>query len=342
MQSSVTYKFYVEGMHCKSCALFIQQELSDLSYVTRVIVDVSNSTVEVTGDFEGVPQEELAKDFTAIFSERGYVFSKSKKEVEKNLSDFKIAIPVALAFVVIFLLLQKTGLVSAVDSSNINFSTAFVLGLVASISSCAAVVGGLVLSMSATFAKEGDKIKPQLFFHSGRIISFFIFGGVIGVVGSAFTLSSTTSFILSLIIGLVMLVLGVNLLGVFDFTKKLQPSMPKFISKHVLGVSRWNHKLTPFLVGVVTFFLPCGFTQSMQIYTLSTGTFLEGGLTMLAFALGTLPALALISFSSLGLTNNSKSGIFFRSAGIIVIVFAIFNLISSLVVVGVLPPVFNF
>jgi hypothetical protein len=28
-----------------------------------------------------------------------------------------------------------------------------------------AVVGGLLLSMSATFAKEGDKVKPQLMFH---------------------------------------------------------------------------------------------------------------------------------------------------------------------------------
>ncbi len=342
MQSGVTYKFYIKGMHCKSCALFIQQELSDLSYVTRAIVDVSKSTVEVTGDFEGVPQEELAKDFSAMFIDRGYSFFTEKKQEAKNWSDFKVAIPVALAFVVIFLLLQKTGLVSAVDSSNINFSTAFVLGLVASISSCAAVVGGLVLSMSATFAKEGDKIKPQLFFHFGRMISFFVFGGVIGVIGSAFTLSSTASSVLSLIIGLVMLVLGINLLGVFDFTKKLQPSMPKFISNHVLGVSRWNHKITPFLVGVVTFFLPCGFTQSMQIYTLSTGTFLEGGLTMFVFALGTLPALALISFSSLGATTNSKSGVFFKSAGIIVIVFAIFNLLNSLVVMGLLPAIFHF
>jgi sulfite exporter TauE/SafE/copper chaperone CopZ len=342
MQSKVTYKFYIQGMHCKSCALFIQQELSDLSYVNRVIVDVSASTVEVTGDFEGIPQEELAKDFSVMFLDRGYSFFIDKKEDNKNWSDFKIAVPVALVFVVIFLLLQKTGLVSVVNSSNVTFGTAFVLGLVASISSCAAVVGGLVLSMSATFAKEGDKIKPQLFFHSGRMISFFIFGGVIGVIGSAFTLSSTMSFILSFIIGLVMLLLGINLLGIFDFTKKLQPSMPKFISKHALGVSRWNHRLTPFLVGAVTFFLPCGFTQSMQVYTLSTGAFLQGGLTMFVFALGTLPALALISFSSLGFINNSKSGIFFRSAGIIVIFFAVFNLLNSLVVIGLLPPIFHF
>ena len=83
-----------------------------------------------------------------------------------------------------------------------NFGTAFVIGVVASLSSCAAVVGGLLLSMSATFAREGDKVKPQLLFHIGRILSFFVLGGIIGVIGSAFTLNTTTSFVLGLIIGI--------------------------------------------------------------------------------------------------------------------------------------------
>ena len=139
-----------------------------------------------------------------------------------------------------------------------------------------------------------------------------------------------------------MLILGINLLDTFHWAKKFQPSIPKFIAKHAHGVSRLNHTLTPLLVGIATFFLPCGFTQSMQLYTLTTGSFLEGGFTMLAFALGTLPVLALISFSSFSIKNSSKSGIFFKSAGLIVIMFALLNLINSLVVIGVIPPVFNF
>jgi sulfite exporter TauE/SafE len=205
-----------------------------------------------------------------------------------------------------------------------------------------AVVGGLLLSMSATFAKEGDKVRPQLMFHGGRIVSFFILGGVIGALGAAFTLSTSATFTLSLIIGIVMLILGINLLDVFPWAKKLQPSMPKFIAKHAHGVSKFNHTLTPLLVGIATFFLPCGFTQSMQLYTLTTGSFLTGGLTMLSFALGTLPVLALISFSSFSIQNSSKAGIFFKTAGLVVIMFALFNLINSLVVIGAIAPIFNF
>jgi len=205
-----------------------------------------------------------------------------------------------------------------------------------------AVVGGLLLSMSATFAKEGDKIKPQIMFHVGRIAAFFFLGGIIGAIGSVFTPNTTTSFILGMIIAVVMFILGLNLLDIFPSAKRLLPSMPKFISKRAHSISNLNHTLTPLLVGVATFFLPCGFTQSMQLYTLTTGSFLKGGLTMLSFALGSLPVLALISFSSFSIQNNSRAGIFFKTAGIIVILFALFNFINSLVVIGLLPPVFNF
>lgn len=337
-----TYTFYVEGMHCKACGLLIEQELSDLSYVELVSVDQNKHIVKVTGDFEGVPQEELAKDFSVLLATKGYSFSVDKKEIVKKWSDFNIALPIALGVVLLFVILQKIGIVNLVDAQNMTYGTAFIIGIIASLSSCAAVVGGLLLSMSATFAKEGDKIRPQLLFHAGRLVSFFVLGGVIGALGSAFTLNTTTSFILSVVIGVVMLILGINLLDIFHFTKRFQPAMPKFISKHVLGVSKWNHAVTPFLVGIITFFLPCGFTQSMQIYTLSTSNFLSGGLTMLIFALGTLPVLALISFSSFSIKNNSKSGIFFKTAGLIVITFALFNLINGLVVVGILPPIFSF
>jgi sulfite exporter TauE/SafE len=80
----------------------------------------------------------------------------------------------------------------------------------------------------------------------------------------------------------------------------------------------------------------------MQIYTLSTGNFITGGLTMLAFALGTLPVLALVSFSSFSIHDSSKKGVFFKSAGLIVIMFALFNLINALVVIGLISPVFDF
>ncbi|MBA3733360.1 sulfite exporter TauE/SafE family protein [Patescibacteria group bacterium] len=337
-----THTFHISGMHCNACILLTESELEEVSYITKAKSNLKNHTVEITGDFGNKDRKTIAEELTEVLLKNGYSLSTEKQTEIKNWSEFKIAIPIAIAFGVLFVVLQKLGLVNLVSGGNVSYGTAFVIGIIASLSTCMAVVGGLLLSMSATFAKEGDKIKPQLLFHAGRIISFFVLGGVIGAVGSAFTLSTPVSFILSILIGIVMLILGINLLDVFHFAKRLQPSMPRFLSRHAIGVSKFNHTLTPFLVGIATFVLPCGFTQSMQLYTLTTGSFLKGGLTMLAFSLGTLPVLALISFSSFSIQSSSKAGIFFKTAGLIVIMFALFNLINSLVVIGIIPPLFNF
>ncbi len=336
-----TYIFHIHGMHCNACVLVIESELNNYPGVIHAKVALSNNTIEIIGNFGEKTEQEIVTMLSVPIADNGYTLSLEKQIKEKKWSDFKMAVPIALGFAVLFVVLQKIGIVNLVGGGNVTYSTAFVIGIIASLSTCMAVVGGLLLSMSATFAKEGDKIKPQLMFHGGRIVSFFILGGVIGAFGAVFTLNTSALFALSLLIGIVMLILGINLLDVFPWAKKLQPSMPKFIAKHAHGVSKLNHTLTPLLVGVATFFLPCGFTQSMQLYTLTTGSFLQGGLTMLVFALGTLPVLAIISFSSFSIKNSSKAGIFFKSAGLIVIMFALFNLINALVVIGVIPPVFN-
>lgn len=336
------YKFHVQGMHCNACILMTESEIGDLPNITKVKSSLKDHSLEVEGNFGNKTPEQIAEELTIPLKSHGYIVSVEKQKQIINWSDFKIAVPIALGFAILFVGLQKMGLINLVSSGNVSYGTSFLIGIIASLSTCMAVVGGIVLSMSATFAKEGDKVRPQIMFHIGRIISFFVLGGVIGAIGSAFTLNATMTFILGAIVAIVMFILGINLLDIFPWAKKLQPSMPKFLSKHALGVTKFNHTFAPLLIGIATFFLPCGFTQSMQLYALSTGSFLTGALTMLAFALGTLPVLALISFSSFSIKNSSKSGIFFKTAGLIVIMFALFNLINSLVVIGIIPPIFNF
>ncbi|MEK7101282.1 MAG: sulfite exporter TauE/SafE family protein, partial [Patescibacteria group bacterium] len=73
---------------------------------------------------------------------------------------------------------------------------------------------------------------------------------------------------------------------------------------------------------------------------LTTGSFLEGALTMTIFALGTLPVLALLSFSSLSI-KKMQTGVFYKTAGLVVIFFGLFNLMSSLVAAGLISPLFS-
>lgn len=335
-----TLTFHINGMHCLACSIFLEEKFSKLLGVSEVKISFEKEELIISGDFKETP-ERVAEKLTDLVKDRGYIFSVEKKWKEVKWGDFIYAVPIASVFVFSFILLQKAGFTNLITSSSVNYGTAFIIGLIASVSSCLAVVGGLVLSMSANSIKAGGTWRPQALFHIGRLVGFFVLGGIIGLIGGSFHLGLTANIILGIIVGLVMLILGINLLDIFNFTKRLQLTMPKFFSKYVITGSKHEHYFAPTLVGVGTFFLPCGFTQSMQLYSLTTGSFIVGALTMFIFALGTFPVLALLSFSSLNINQKPWKGVFFKTAGIIVIILAIFNIINSLVVAGVITPLFS-
>ncbi len=337
-----TYTFHVNGMHCKACVVLTESELSDVPAVSKAKSSLANHTVEVTGEFGDKEVEQVARDLSEVLKPHGYTLSLEKQQHSVNWADFNLALPIAAGFIALFIVLQKLGIVNLVTTADVSYSTAFVIGLIASVSTCMAVVGGLVLSMSANFAKEGDKVRPQVLFHIGRLVSFFVLGGAVGAVGSAFQFGAVGTFVLGVLVGVVMLILGLNLLDIFPWAKRLQPTLPRSIGKHVHRLKNINHTLTPLLIGVATFFLPCGFTQSMQLYTLSIGNVTTGAFLMLSFALGTLPVLALVSFSSFGISNKARSGVFFKTAGLVVLFFGMFNIINSLVAIGFISPLFSF
>jgi len=341
MIEQTTHIFHVQGMHCKGCTVRIAETLSSQPHMADAQVSFGSQTVSVTGEFNGTP-EEIASELTELIREHGYVLSVEKNSHVAGWGDFVYALPIAVVLIVVFVLLQKMGLTNLITSSEVSYSTAFIIGLIASVSSCLAIVGGLVLSLGATSAREGGTWRTQTLFHVGRLGGFFILGGVVGVIGNALHLGLTANIVLGVIVALVMLVLGINLLDVFHFTKRLQITLPTVFSKHIVEGSRRDHYLAPLLVGIGTFFLPCGFTQSMQLYALSTGNFNQGAFTMLVFALGTFPMLALLSFGSLNIAHKPWKGIFFKTAGIIVIALAILNLMNAFVTAGIISPFFSF
>ncbi|MBI3045952.1 MAG: sulfite exporter TauE/SafE family protein [Candidatus Harrisonbacteria bacterium] len=335
-----TYIFHVNGMHCASCTLLIEETFKEFPNISQVKASLANNQVTITGDFTGLP-EALAEDLTKSVKSYGYTISLEQFRKDARWEDFAYAFPIALLFIAGFLALQKAGLVNFITTSDVSYGTAFIIGLIASVSTCLAVVGGLVLSLSASSAKEGGTWRTQTLFHAGRLGGFFVLGGAIGTIGSAFQLGLNANIVLGIMVALAMLILGINLLDIFHFAKRLQFTLPARLSKHIVRGSKHDHYLAPVLVGIGTFFLPCGFTQSIQLYTLATGSFIKGALTMAVFALGTLPMLALLSFGALNIAHKSWKGIFFKTAGIIVIALALFNLANTLAAAGIINPLFN-
>jgi sulfite exporter TauE/SafE/copper chaperone CopZ len=331
------YTFHLSGTHCASCKIFIEDALSEQDFVKNVRVDLKKEILEVTSADDKEP-EELARILTSKIQSNGYTVSVDKV-YKQNSNDAVIwkAIPVGLGFLVLFFLLQKSGILNIGFGGQVTPVTSFVIGLIASVSSCLAIVGGLVLSLSAKISQDSvSDTKTFLLFHSGRLVSFAVLGGVLGAIGSAIGINFTFTAILGIVASLVMLLLGLNLVGVF---KKNKVTMSSGIFDFFRGI---EHKtFAPLLLGFATFFLPCGFTQAMQVSALSSGSFIAGSMIMFAFALGTLPMLAFLSFGSASFAHSKHAPLFFKSAGVVVIGLGLFALLSGLAALGIISPLFN-
>ena len=91
----------------------------------------------------------------------------------------------------------------------------------------------------------------------------------------------------------------------------------------------------PFIMGALTFFLPCGFTITAQRLALLSASPLQGALIMGFFALGTAPILLFIGFSSVKFFEKPHLSLTFsKVAGFLVIFFAFYNIYNQLNVLG--------
>ena len=331
------YKFYVTGTHCASCKILIEDILNEQPFVVKSNVNLKNETVEVEMNTEQ-NIDEIATILADKIKPNGYSLSVEKK-LNKNKEDDVIwkAIPIGLVFLVLFFILQKSGILNLGIGGKTTPMTSFIVGLIASVSSCLAIVGGLVLSLSAKISEDNiSDTKTFILFHTGRLVSFALLGGVLGLIGNAIGISFTFSAILGIVASIVMLLLGLNLVGVF---KKSNVTLPSGVFNFFRKV---EHKtLTPLIIGFATFFLPCGFTQAMQVAAISSGSFMSGLLIMFTFALGTLPVLSILSFGSASFAHGKHAPLFFKSAGVVVVGLGIFALLAGLAGLGVINPLFN-
>jgi uncharacterized protein len=242
---------------------------------------------------------------------------------------------VALVFFA-YWLVQSTGWINGINiqSQKITLGVALLVGLVASFSSCLAVVGSIVVAFGEKF-DIGDKnffkgvVRPNLFFHIGRVGTFFALGGLLGALGVTINLSGQFVSAYTIGIAIVMAWLGLNILGVLPSISALGLRPPKFITKTWARAEKSQRGSAPFLLGGITFFLPCGFTQTMQILALASGSFWSGAMILTAFSLGTAPVLFLLGLSaSWGRAKNL--GFIQKAAGILVLFFAVFTAQSGL------------
>lgn len=336
-------KYKIAGMHCASCELLVGQELGKLPGVSSAVASTANGSVSIT--YTGVkPTTTVLNDALKPF---GYSVDETEgnaKKSEQNTEAAKIGtfLPaVALAALVLaaFAALQHLSNLMAAQIELQGVVTYFLFGVAASLSSCAALVGGLVLSMSKDWNQPGSrKPFPLIQFNLGRLLGFTFLGGVLGLAGGVVSLSIEFTAILVIITSLVMLLLGVQMTGLIPALNKFQLKLPGKLGQKVMSAGSSSARFGPLFIGIGTFLIPCSFTLIAQVQALSSGSFMGGAMILGSFALGTIPVLLVIGLTArhFSLDGNLRD-LFLKTAGIVVIVFALYTLGNQLNVVGILP-----
>jgi len=334
------HTFSVKGMHCASCEILIEKKLLELNNIKSVESSANKGEVLIEYERESPSVEELNK----IFKKENYIFSNKKIEIPNGLNrkEFLTTFGIGLIIILVFLGLIKLGLSGLINvTSSSSLITFFIFGLLAGISTCAALIGGLILSMSKQWLElyPGDesifrKLQPHLMFNAGRILSYAVLGAILGAVGNRLQFSLKLTSILVIAVSVMMIFLALQMLGLKAF-RRFQFTMPKFITRHIADESNFKGRYTPFLMGAFTFFLPCGFTITAQGLALISGSPIQGGLIMLLFALGTLPMLLAIGISSVSFSKRPHLSFrFLKVAGFLVLFFALYNINSQFNVLG--------
>jgi sulfite exporter TauE/SafE/copper chaperone CopZ len=338
--------YHVSGMHCPACEIVVEKKLIELDGVRSVEASVPKGTVLI--EHEG--RAPAVSRLNELFKDEGYAFSLSAPAggslagatgSSRAASFSKVAIAVIVSLVLI-VLLQKAGLTKLVTVNSRSALPAFLLlGLVAGFSSCAALAGGLVLSMSKQWGELHSpddplkkRLEPHLLFNTGRLISYAGMGALVALIGSTLRITPTFSAFLVIAVSLIMVVLALQMLGV-RFLQRFQATLPKSITRFVADENNFKGRHMPFTMGALTFFLPCGFTMTALSFALLSGNAAQGSLIMLFFALGTLPMLLLIGLASVKFMEKPRfASTFLKVAAVVVLFFAVFNINNQLAVLN--------
>ncbi len=215
-----------------------------------------------------------------------------------------------------------------------NLVAIFLTGLLAGGLSCLAVQGGLLATTIAQTEGEKRGGLTIMYFLGAKLIAYTILGMLLGLLGSAFQLSTQTQGLLQIFVAVFMIGSALNLLQAHPIFRYFVIQPPRFLTRLVRDSSRSKSVFAPLILGAFTIFVPCGTTQAMMALAIASGQPLSGALIMLAFILGTSPVFFILGYLATRLGEVMQQQ-FLRLAAVVVIGLAVFNLNNAFALTGV-------
>ena len=337
------HTFHIQGMHCKSCEILLEKEISKINGVNSCYVSHKNGTAVIESD-----KPISADDINKVATAHGYqIISEnekhdSKKSRKNSINDYLDIGFIAILFIVAVFVIKQFGISQYFPKigSQVSPLIAIVLGIVASLSTCLALVGGIVMGFGELYPVHPDskhpmlsRLTPHIYFHIGRIGGFILLGGLLGLIGNKINYSLSFTGWLTIVVAVVMFYIGLQILNLVPNITRFGFHLPKIFARKINELGGKQNHFVPILIGALTFFLPCGFTQSMQLAAVASGSFISGALIMGAFALGTLPALISLGLGSTYAKQN-RFGYLNKTIGVVIVFFALYSLNSGMVLAG--------
>ena len=217
----------------------------------------------------------------------------------------------------------------------LDLAAIFLIGLASGFSHCIGMCGPFVLTYTLKLSENSAVVQPtfwqqfypHLLYNSGRLLTYVFLGQLFGLLGQ--TLSTVVAFksfqgALIVFAGVVMVLMGVQMSGLLP---KLKRDTFFGVGKFTATVQSMLNRVNPnnvFGLGIVLGFLPCGILYVAFAKAAATQTILGGGLTMLAFGLGTFPAMLLTGVTA-HLVSSRLRKTLYRIAAVMVILLGLFT-----------------
>ncbi|MDR1399206.1 MAG: sulfite exporter TauE/SafE family protein [Treponema sp.] len=287
----------IGGMTCVNCQNRIEKKLKSTVGVEEALANYNTGTATVTWNASVVTFNEIK----AVVEKLDYkVLDDSEKAPVSEI------IGTLVIIIALFMLARGLG-ISTITSAfplaeaGMGYGMLFVIGLITSIH-CIAMCGGINLSQCipavrylAAPGRYGSRfaiLTPAVLYNAGRVVSYTIVGVMVGALGSLVSVSGQFQGIVQLIAGVFMVIMGINMLGIFQGSfgsvlRRFNLRMPAVFAKKI-NEQKTNNK-NPLIIGLLNGLMPCGPLQAMQLYALSTGSPIAGGISMFLFSMGTVP-----------------------------------------------------
>jgi sulfite exporter TauE/SafE/copper chaperone CopZ len=309
------HSFTIGGMTCVNCQKRIEEKLRKTAGVHDAAVDYNTGAAAVTYDAAIIGFDEIS----AAIESLGY------KMLEGNSRNTLHIIGTLVIILALFVLMRAFGTSRlAADfplaREGMGYGMLLVIGLFTSVH-CIAMCGGINLSQTLRKTEEGEAestyslLFPGIIYNCGRLVSYTAVGVLVGALGSVITVSGRFQGTVQIAAGIFMVIMGINMLGLFPALRRFVPrtlvrQIPKIFAEKI-DKRKTGHG--PLVVGFLNGFMPCGPLQAMQLYALSTGSPIRGGISMFIFCAGTIPlmfALGAISSAASNLAGGGKSRVF--------------------------------